>query len=131
MEFETLKKRASEHGETNDCAVVCLAALLGGDDIAYDLAHCHLKEWGRVKHQGMYMRDIVKAIEDAGIPLEVYGPHQFKARTPISIERDPFFRKGHFVIEFRAHVAAVIDGKVVDWTEGRRHRIMRVFKVRK
>jgi hypothetical protein len=37
--------------------------------------------------------------------------------------------KGKYVLLFRGHAAALVDGVIEDWTAGRRKRILGYFKV--
>jgi len=51
-----------------------------------------------------------------------------RVRTPVTAARY-LPKKGKFLCFTRDHVFAVVDGSVVDWTEGRRHRITYVTEV--
>ena len=54
----------------------------------------------------------------------------FTAKTVMGIPKDKKFKKSYkYLVRVRGHVLAVRNNEVLDWTEGRRHRIQEVYKV--
>ena len=38
--------------------------------------------------------------------------------------------KGKYLVRSHRHIAAVVDGQMIDWTEGRRFRIVQIWEVK-
>lgn len=125
--------------ETNDCTVRALAAASGA---TYNDAHAALAKHGRphrkgppakrVYAHGRYHIDcpaLRKAALDLGCTWKVLEPAEYQAKTMTTATRDRRLAKGHFICMVRGHVAAVVNGEVIDWTDGRRHRIKEVYEL--
>lgn len=114
--------------ETNDCAVKALALATGE---SYEMAHYALECVGRLPRRGTSMQRIRAAAESLGYTWETVDHDNYSARTPVTLEREWQKRgiRGGFIVEFVGHVAAIVDGEVLDWTQGRRHRIWDIHKV--
>lgn len=125
--WDKMATASAAHGENNDCTVKALTAATG---LTYDECHAALKTAGRKNRRGCHMhREGVAAATALGFHMTRLGPHQYNAKTMITAERDRNLKKGRFVLRVRGHVAALIDGKVIDWSQGRRHRINAVYAV--
>ena len=55
----------------------------------------------------------------------------YTAKTAITIERDRKLQQGRYLIGMTCHLAAMVDGKLVDWTTGRRKQINGAFTLTK
>lgn len=110
-------------GETNDCSVKAVSILC---DVPYHVAHKALKLQGRVNRRGVNEFSIRFAIQSLGFEIENIIHN---ARTMTTIDRDPLLQKGYYGVLVKGHIASVVNGKVEDWTEGRRHKVQKVFKV--
>jgi hypothetical protein len=132
---------SSAKGETNDCTVKALAAATGE---SYDDAWAALNRHGRPFRKGPKAmlktingrRAIVcpaleKAANELGFDFRVMEKHEYRAKTMVTAERDPALRNGGFICMVRGHVAAVVDGEVIDWTEGRRHQVKEVYELKR
>jgi len=114
------------YGEKNDCTVKALAL---STKLSYEDAHELLRLRGRKNGRGCHSYVWGPAFNDAGYTLV---PVFIKAKTVMGIEKDPNFKKSNnYVVLVRGHILAVRDKKVLDWTNGRRHRILAVYKVEK
>lgn len=121
-----LVNRANELGEDNDCTVKALAIVT---DSSYDEAHATLKARGRKKGKGTNMGQWLPAVEDLGHHYVKVTGH-FEGKTVNSIESElPKGKK--FYILVRGHLCAFDGTEVVDWTQGRRHRVTAVYHVAK
>jgi hypothetical protein len=113
------------HNEHNDCTVKALTAATG---LSYDECHHALAKQGRKPRKGCHFHTVGKrAAADLGFLMETMDWRDYSAKTMISAERDRRLAKGRYVLQVRAHVAALVDGKVIDWSQGRRHRIKAVY----
>lgn len=123
--WDTMAKASRAHGEHNDCTVKALTAATGR---TYDDCHKALAKQGRKNRRGCNFHTVgTRAAKDLGFLMETVDWRDYDAKTCISAERDRKLAKGKFVLQVRGHVAAMVDGKVIDWTEGRRHRIRAVY----
>jgi hypothetical protein len=126
-------------GETNDCTVRALAAASGA---SYEEAHAALAKHGRPYRKGptatwIYSHGrryidcpaLRKAALDLGCSWKVLEPTEYKAKTMTTAARDRHLASGRFICMVRGHVAALVDGEVIDWTAGRRHQIKEVYKL--
>lgn len=127
--WDAMSVKSEAHGETNDCTVRALTASTGLD---YDVCHAQLKKQGRKNRKGCHWYiEGPKAAEALGFEMRKMDRSEYRAKTMITAERDPRFRSGHFAVLVRGHVAGLVDGKVIDWSQGRRHRIAAVYEVTK
>ena len=123
--WQTMVTDSNAKGEHNDCTVKALTAATGLD---YDVCHDALAKLGRRNRRGCnWMTLGPKAAENLGFRMERMDHRDYSAKTMITVERDRAFRNGHYVIQVSHHVAAVIDGKVCDWSQGRRKRVQAVY----
>lgn len=122
--FDMLKLHSNARGENNDCTVMAWAALTGDD---YDTSHYILEELASRKYRGgpnwpAYLR----TFRELGHGLEPW--HQFSAKTMVTLPRELSYGQWLVACSSGRHVAALIDGKVIDWTDGRRHHIWKVWR---
>lgn len=123
--WDTMATASRAHGERNDCTVMSLTAATG---CTYDECHAALAKAGRRRRRGCNFPVIGKAAaKSLGFLMEELDYRDYSAKTMITAERDPKLRTGKYVLRVRGHVAAMVDGKVVDWTQGRRHRINNIY----
>jgi len=123
--WDAMATRSSAHGERNDCTVMALTAATG---CTYDDCHAALAKAGRRNKRGCNFPSMGKAAaKTLGFLMEELDWRDYNAKTMISAEKDRKLRKGNFVVRVRGHVAAMVDGKVVDWSQGRRHRIKNIY----
>ena len=126
--------------ETNDCTVRALAAASGA---SYDEAHAALAKHGRPYRKGptaswgfgkggrrfIDCPALRKAAADLGCTWRVLEPTEYTAKTMTTAERDRRLASGRYICMVRGHVAALVEGEVIDWTAGRRHQIKEVYEV--
>lgn len=149
--FIELRKTATTVGEDNskDCAVKALALVA---NVEYAVAHKTLKDCGRKDNQGTHVHVIAKAaallgkrmrrwsyIEMREVMASYPGADQHKVAmgaTYITTHHPQRFKKqwahkvkNPLLIRTSAHIAAVIDGRVIDWTDGRSLRAIEIYEV--
>lgn len=128
MDYTTTKEQvwndSARHGENNDCTVKAVTIATGLD---YDTVHAAFAKFGRRPNRGV-RRDITrKATEYLGFSLEPV--ENWTAKTAITIERDRRLQSGRYVIGMTKHLAAMVDGNLVDWSDGTRKRVNAVYQV--
>lgn len=123
MNFAKMAEESKAINERNDCAVKALALCAG---IPYDQAHTLLRRNGRRWRKSTKWHVFWPAFESLGLKREQFTTRH---KTIVAFGRRP--PHGTYLIATRGHLACCRDGKVEDWTEGRRHRIQRVWRVTK
>ena len=108
---------------SGDCSVKCVSIVC---DVPYMVAHKALSKQGRKTGKGATYWQIKDAISALGFE---YGRVDVQAKTMSTLERDVAVRSGYYFALVRGHIASVVNGKIEDWTEGRRHKIIEVCKV--
>jgi hypothetical protein len=127
--WDAMAVEADKHGERNDCTVRALTASTGLD---YDICHEQLRKQGRRNRKGChFFIEGPKAAEALGYQMRKMDRSEYNAKTMITAERDRNLRSGRYCVLVRGHVAAMVDGKVIDWSQGRRHCIKAVYEVTK
>lgn len=115
------------HNETNDCTVRAITATTG---LPYATCHEALRRRGRKNRCGAYNRQWRAAVEDLGFEL-VDMTELFRkrgARTVRTAQR--FLPRGRkFILWVKGHVAGWNGEQLLDWSDGRLHRIKAVFEV--
>lgn len=114
----------------NDCAV-CAVALSTGHQ--YADAYRALEKQGRRKGRGAYIYEIQSAVEDLGYEMTQVAPKDWKgAKTFASAAKK--LKNGTYLIhkwnQRSGHIAALVDGDVLDWANGRRFQLREVYSVR-
>jgi hypothetical protein len=118
---------SGEHGERFDCTVIALTATTGLD---YDTVHAAMAAGGRKNGKRFAFDDKGQAIaKGLGFELQTLDRSEYSAKTMRSVERDRKLQAGAYIVRVRGHVAALVDGKVIDWSEGRLHRIVKIWRV--
>lgn len=114
---------SNKMGEKNDCAVVAVAILT---NTPYPDVHKVFTRLGRKQGGRTSFRLVFAAITALGCHVSPAASRCY-AKTvkglPAALPR------GRFLVETSGHVLALVDGKVLDWTEGRRHRPRRFWEV--
>lgn len=123
MNYEKTKTLSTSMNERSDCSVKAVAIAC---DVAYKVAHKALANSGRRDREGVPMFKIKHALDLLGYRLDGI---MVAAKTVASIPKDKAFSDGFFMVVVSRHVLAVKDGKVEDWTDGRRNRIQAAFRV--
>jgi hypothetical protein len=124
--WDSMAKASVAQNEHRDCTVKALTAATG---LTYDVCHAALAKTGRKNRQGCHWYSQgPKAAESLGFNMRRMDRSEYRAKTMITAGRDRALKSGRFVVQVSRHVAAVVDGKVIDWTEGRRHRVEDIYE---
>ena len=127
MNYADIKKKRSEFNEHNDCGVIALSVSTGLD---YDTAHAAMKKAGRKDRRKCWFgRNVEPAMTDLGFEAV---EEKFPGKTLVTLERDlkRYARGRRFFITVRGHFVAFDGEKIVDWAQGKRHRIEKVYRVK-
>tara|TARA_R110000822_G_scaffold110654_4_gene240923 strand:- start:5196 stop:5810 length:615 start_codon:yes stop_codon:yes gene_type:complete len=121
--FSLMNEKSKLYGEINDCTVKAAAVVMA---TTYEDAHNMCMKAGRKFGKGMVTyQDLIPAIKQRGFRVTEISTSAKTIRTLGRV----LPRSGQFLIRVRGHVAGVSDGRVNDWSEGRCHRILNVWRV--
>lgn len=121
--YKTIRKESNRMQERKDCAVTAVTAV---SNLPYAYVHKVFEECGRKRCHGTPFCITKQVLRK----LNIWADHtkEFEARTIVSLARE-LPRKGRYLIQTKGHILAAVDGEVIDWTKGRRHRIRHIHKV--
>ena len=131
-QFKSLKEhpfRTSVMKERADCTVIATAIACR---IPYPEAHEMVRMMGRPNRQGFYTNIIAESLPQFGyeaIELKRIKQKNGSLYTPKTIGKK--LKSGYYICQVNGHAFAVVNGVVEDWTDGRRHRIKRIWKIKK
>lgn len=114
-----LKKKSALHGETNDCAVKAIAIVANAD---YDEVHALLKAHGRKDGKGTPWAAIWATLKALGVWVGPVDHTNIERAKTVRHLPAVLPKRGRFLVYTRGHILAVVNGEVMDWTKGRRHR---------
>ena len=124
INYADCDRASTWNSETNDCTVKALAIVA---QVPYIKAHDHMAKNGRRFRKGW--RGHVPAL------MGIYEKLSLKAKATMTTAKtmkqfeeqcDP---TKTYCVFTRGHIVAVRNGKVQDWTAGRRHRPQFVFEI--
>ena len=123
--YSNLERASTEKGERNDCGVKAVAIAA---DVSYDVAHAALWVHGRPDNGATPWPALWAALRDCGAVANDITPQRKQWGSVASVV--PKLRRNRtYLVCTRRHILCVKGGQVHDWTEGRRHRILRVWQV--
>lgn len=122
--YDSLKQSARHYkGETNYCTVIATALIFG---LKFGKARSLLaRECNRKTGKGLYRTDYLRVWKEKGVQLKQYPLNN---GTLMKVA-DRLPSKGTFIVHSRGHVSVVRDGKLEDWAENSRKRVVDVYKV--
>ena len=120
--FNKLKERSTFHREDKDCTVKMMALVMG---TSYEDAWNITAKLGRKPRKGMASVSLLfPHLEAAGLTLIETSVH---AKTIKTLDRS--YHAGRYIVQTSGHILFHKDGKTYDWTQGRQHRIKRIWRV--
>lgn len=126
MEFKDLVTSSKAKQESYDCTVKAWAVTTGDD---YDTSHYIMADLaGRRYRKGPRMTAFLKAYQAMGYSLRL---RRVTAKTMVTLERELSGTRGAvLVITGKGrHAVGMRNGRVIDYTKGRRNRVYLVFDV--
>jgi len=115
--------------ETKDCTVKALAITAGID---YNQARMIMRMVGRKPGKGLRTKSTRDTIKTMQLAVRVTGRIVDSPCFPEGLTMNTVgerYSTGRYLVFTRGHVAALVDGKVEDWTDGRRNRVKFLMKV--
>jgi len=137
-EFSKLNQDTQSNQETNDCSVKAVALVCG---IPYEEARKALAKRGRAPGRGAYTTSILDTLEDLGKRVSPVNKQEIIAKYPsphntlqnITTHHPRRFPRawpmGTYLLFVRRHVAAVVDGKLHDWTVNTSKHVLLMYLV--
>lgn len=127
MDYQTSAKKIIASGDRGFCVPFALSVLT---DLPFDTVNqimfdrnlrkkgrgSYQRNWEPLLHELLDVEDVTEQVRNLGV------------RTVKSAAR--ILTKGKYFVKVRRHALALVNGKVQDWTEGRQHRIIQVWKVK-
>lgn len=118
--------RCSEKvGESKDCTVKALALTTR---LSYNRALQVMRRAGRKDKCGCRFDVWKRGFNLAGYSL-LEVTQKIDAKTVLTFSRLSLPKDNNYVIKVRGHLLAARSNNVLDWTNGRRYRIIKVFQV--
>lgn len=125
--YSAIRKASDKRGERNDCAVVAVSI---AGRVPYNKAHDALRLAGRKNRKGTQRWQTKAALETIGCTYEVTeAPRQPNGSRYTAKTIGNGFKRGFYLVFYRGHVAAMVNGKIEDWTDDRNHRVQEVWKI--
>jgi len=136
MNYPKTRVQADKAGDTGACSLIAISLTTR---IPYDQVRARCVEagvwddkrgrWpkGAFKYRNVW-HEMLKLFPEIDFDGVVLNPRRGRSRVSFTtIGR--MFPRGNYIIRSRNHAAALIDGKVEDWSEGRRNIAWEVFPV--
>lgn len=125
--YKTCQDAANAKKERNDCAVKAVAI---ATEVSYNTVHRVFANIGRRNGRGVSFVQLKRAIEQ-------FTGSDVKYKTILKPNGSRFtgktigqaLPKGRYILIFRGHTAALVDGVIEDWTEDRKTRVLGYFEV--
>lgn len=124
--FKEAKISSSKMREHNDCAVKALA--IAGNK-SYEEVHSLFKSLGRKNRRGTSQFIIHKAAKQVNPNFVFKNIRKPNGSFYTARSIREAFPKGRYMILYRGHIAAMVDGTIEDWSEGRCHRVLGIFEM--
>jgi len=121
--LETIVQESENKNEDKDCAVRALAI---ATDYTYDDVHYVFELCGRVHRQGTSTHMTKRAAKMLRFSM-IDVTDWYEARTVRTLERELGY--GRYIVRVNRHMLPIVNGRVYDWTKGRLHRILEIYKV--
>jgi hypothetical protein len=137
--YRALAQTADTMSENRDCAVKAVAAVCG---VSYEVAHDTLAKAGRQSGYGTPVPIIKRAVNDLGyrvieVPMSekiAQYPGNHKNLQSITNHHPHRFNKvwrdgNNYLFLNARHIAAVMNGELIDWSVGRPMPLIRLYKI--
>ena len=110
--------------ETKDCAVKAVTIVTG---VHYVDVHSLMASYGRKPRKGTFNGITRNVLKHLGFKTEKV---ECRSKTVRTLQREFKYRPGTYLVWTSGHILAIKDGEVLDWTNGRLHRIISVERVK-
>tara|TARA_R110000824_G_scaffold301010_1_gene489057 strand:+ start:761 stop:1198 length:438 start_codon:yes stop_codon:yes gene_type:complete len=124
MNYEKIKESREYNSDRGSCSVVACSVAFG---VPFPEMQKVFEGFGRKKNRGVYFDQYLKKVSKM-YGFKVQNVPLKKARlTPKNCKAH--LGKGTFILGTRGHVLTLKNGIVEDWTNGRGHRVNRIWKI--
>ena len=133
MTYEKTRKPSAAYNETDDCTVIAVAI---AGKVSYEMAHSVLKKCGRKDRSGASVQAVSAALGSIGAEeielctMKLEYKNKGVSLTPNNIVK-VLSKYRNYIAYTCNHAIAIRKGVVEDWTEGKRHRIIEVYEVKR
>lgn len=126
--YQEIARQSKIYGETQDCSVMAIALTY---DISYQESHRALAKCGRIAGHGFYTRHALSYLtEQYGIAHTYIDlPKQLNGSRYTNKTIANFLPVGNYLIFVKGHVLPMINGKIYDWSDGRKFVVKRVCRI--
>ena len=128
VRYEKVKAASIQKKERGDCTVKATAMAAR---MPYNEAHALLEALGRKKRSGFPFGLVAIQLRAIGFRVTETKPEQKNGSKFTAKTIGAHCKSGYYVAKSRGHVFPVINGQVYDWTFGRKHRVIRLWKFEK
>ena len=141
MEYAEIAMTKEYNSDKNCCTVVASSIAF---NVPFDEMQNYFFQHGRKRNRGYHMYKIIPEIaKDYGykaerfhkVPNGYYNSETKETILPsisLTVKNcTKYLTKGTFILGVREHVLAVKNGKVEDWTRGRKHRVKYIYRITK
>lgn len=111
------------YNDMNFCTVIALAVCC---NVGIGKAYHTMKRAGRKDRKGARFGAIYEGVHALGY-REKLVPNVYGVQVRSITKHLP--SKGLFMVHVRGHVLAVRDGVILDWTDGKRHKVLTVSEI--
>ena len=131
-EYKRLKELAEMMGDRGSCGPIALAAATG---MKYQEAFDIYEKEGRKKGHGVYDHQIVNATKRSGFyPRQMYSRYlmkDYKYANTMTFNNAAKVLSKHktYMLVGSSHVATLRNGKIIDWTQGRKLQVSWVIEL--
>ena len=131
-EYKRLKELAEMMGDRGSCGPIALAAATG---IKYQEAFNIYAEEGRKKGHGVYDHQIVNATKRSGFypcqhsPRYLMGDYKYANTMTFNNAAKVLDKDKTYMLVGSSHVATLRNGRVIDWTQGRKLQVQWVIEL--
>lgn len=125
-EYKRLHEISDIMGDKDSCGVVALASATG---LTYKKAYDIFEQEGRKKGTGVWDHQIVNATKRSGYwPRQFYAKYlmkEYKYANTMTFNNavKVLSKKKTYMLIGSSHVATLRNGKIVDWTQGRKLKV--------
>lgn len=121
-DYDRIAKDSAKCKEKKDCAVRAVTAV---SNLPYEYVRRAFARNGRISGRGTPFPVIWKTLKELNLWVEAKPK---PAKTVRSLKKS-LPKKGRYLVFVRGHMLAAVDGQIIDWTDGRLHRITEYYEV--
>ena len=126
INYKSCAKVGAAMNDNGFCSVIALATAC---QIPHKKAYAVMREQGRKHKRGAYTSQSEAAVKALGFDWSNVTEDYPEVKTPVSAAAN-LPKNKTFMIVVSGHIFTVRNGIVEDWTEGRKHRVKRIYEIK-